>query len=88
MLDLKLPKLDGLEVVRQLKANEESKIIPVVMLTPSGEEQDIVQSHRLGVNSYLVKPLSFEDFSEVVLQVGMYWLLLNQPPESSASEPS
>ena len=78
---MKLPKLDGLEVLRQLKSNEESKTIPVVVLTSSGEDRDIVQSYKLGVNSYIVKPVNFDNFSEAVSQLGLYWLLLNHPPE-------
>jgi two-component system response regulator len=81
LLDLKLPKVDGLEVLRQLKSHEESRTIPVVMMTSSREEQDIVQSYHLGVNSYIVKPVNFDNFSEAVAQLGMYWLLLNQSPE-------
>jgi two-component system, response regulator len=88
LLDLKLPKVDGLEVLRQLKANEESKTIPVVVLTSSGEEQDIVQSYKLGVNSYIVKPVSFDNFSEALSRLGIYWLLLNQPPERPATPPT
>lgn len=83
LLDLKLPKVDGLEILRRLKGDERTNIIPVVVLTSSREERDIVESYRLGVNSYVVKPVNFENFSEAVAQLGLYWLLLNQPPESS-----
>ncbi|MBI1757166.1 MAG: response regulator [Fimbriimonas ginsengisoli] len=81
LLDLKLPRVDGMEVLRRLKADERTKSIPVVVLTSSREEQDIVQTYGLGVNSYIVKPVDFDNFSEAVGQMGLYWLLLNQPPE-------
>ena len=78
LLDLKMPKVDGIEVLRQVKSNDATKTIPVVMLTSSAEERDIVASYSLGVNSYIVKPVDFEQFADTVSQVGMYWVLANQ----------
>ncbi len=80
LLDLKLPKVDGLELLRAMRADPRTKLIPVVVLTTSREESDIVESYRLGVNSYIVKPVDFDKFTEAVKDMGLYWLLLNQPP--------
>jgi CheY-like chemotaxis protein len=80
LLDLKLPKIDGLEIVKRVKSDSRTKIIPVVMLTSSKEQNDVIESYRLGVNSYIVKPVNFEGFAAAVQELGMYWLLLNQPP--------
>ncbi|MCE9554428.1 MAG: response regulator [Planctomycetes bacterium] len=80
LLDLKLPLIDGIEVLRQIKADPRTRMIPVIMLTASGEERDLVESYRLGVNSYIVKPVDFDQFTESVRQLGCYWLLLNQAP--------
>jgi CheY-like chemotaxis protein len=79
-LDIKLPKVDGREVLRRMRADPRTKLIPVVVLTSSKEESDILEAYHLGVNSYVVKPLDFEKFSETVAKLGMYWILLNQAP--------
>ena len=80
LLDLKLPKVDGLEVLKQVKADVRTMGIPVVILTSSKEEQDIIASYKLGVNSYIVKPVQFESFAKAIAEMGMYWMFLNQPP--------
>jgi CheY-like chemotaxis protein len=81
LLDLKLPKVDGLEVLRRLKGDPRTRLIPIVVLTSSKEQRDVVDSYNLGVNSYIVKPVNFERFAEAVRDLGFYWLLLNQPPK-------
>lgn len=80
LLDLKLPFVDGLEVLRRAKSDPRTLSIPIVVLTSSREERDVVESYKLGVNSYIVKPVDFEQFAESIRQIGLYWLLLNEPP--------
>jgi len=83
LLDLKLPKLDGLEVLRRLRADDRGKFVPVVVLTSSDEEQDMLRGYSLGANSYVRKPIDFAQFSEAVRQLGLYWLLLNEVPRGA-----
>lgn len=80
LLDLKLPKVDGLEVLKEVKADERMRLTPVVVLTTSKEERDLIESYRLGVNSYIVKPVDFDKFVDAVKELGLYWLLLNEQP--------
>lgn len=80
LLDLKLPRVDGLEVLRRLREDERTRLLPVVVLTTSSEEQDMLDSYSLGCNSYIRKPVDFVQFSEAIRQLGMYWLLMNEPP--------
>jgi CheY-like chemotaxis protein len=80
LLDLKLPRIDGLEVLRRLREDRNTKFLPVVVLTTSSEEQDLLNSYSLGCNSYICKPVDFVQFSEAIRQLGMYWLLMNEPP--------
>jgi len=83
LLDLKMPKVDGLEVLRQIKADEKLKVIPVVILTSSREEQDLVRSYELGVNAYVVKPIDFQQFIQAVKQLGLFWAVVNEAPNGS-----
>lgn len=83
LLDLKMPKVDGMEVLRQMKADPALKLIPVVMMTSSREEQDLINSYELGVNAYVVKPVNFREFMEAVKNVGVFWGLFNEPPPAA-----
>jgi len=83
LLDLKLPKVDGLEVLREMKTDERLKIVPVVMLTSSREEQDLVRSYQLGVSAYVVKPVDFQSFVDTVKELGLFWAVINEPPPGS-----
>lgn len=81
LLDLKMPKIDGIEVLRKIKSHESTRVIPVVVLTSSREERDILESYKLGVNAYIVKPVDFDKFTKAIAEIGFFWLLLNQPPK-------
>lgn len=81
LLDIKMPKVDGIEVLRQVKADARTRAVPVVVMTSSNEEQDVVESYRLGVNSYIVKPVEFGAFAEVVAKIGLYWVVTNRIPD-------
>ena len=83
LLDLKLPKVDGLEVLQQIKSNEKLKMIPVVVLTSSREERDMVASYKLGVNAYVVKPVDFHEFVNAIKELGIFWAVINEPPPGS-----
>jgi CheY-like chemotaxis protein len=86
LLDLKMPKVDGLEVLRQVRSDSELKAIPIVILTSSREEQDVVESYHLGVNAYVVKPVAFNTFLTVVRQLGLFWVLINEPPPGTVGK--
>jgi len=88
LLDLKLPKVDGLEVLRQLKGDPRTKAIPIVILTASREERDMINGYQLGVNSYIQKPVDFGQFREMIQQLGLYWLVVNQAPPPNAFKPN
>ena len=81
LLDLKMPRVDGIEVLRHIKADERMRVIPVVVMTSSNEERDVMESYRLGANSYIVKPIEFGSFLEVVAKIGLYWVLTNRVPD-------
>ena len=87
LLDLKLPKVDGLEVLQQVKSDEQLRIIPVVVLTSSREEKDMVASYRLGVNAYVVKPVDFHEFVDAIKELGVFWAVINQAPPGSIKKP-
>jgi two-component system, response regulator len=82
LLDLKMPKVDGIEVLRKIKSDPRKKVIPVVVLTSSKEERDIIESYKLGVNAYIVKPVDFDKFAKAISEIGFFWLLLNEPPKT------
>lgn len=84
LLDLKLPKVDGLEVLRTIKSDENLKLLPVVVLTSSREERDMIDTYRLGVNAYVVKPVNFHDFMDAVKELGVFWALINEPPPAGS----
>jgi CheY-like chemotaxis protein len=86
LLDLKLPKVDGLEVLKQVKSNEKLRMIPVVVLTSSNEEKDLVASYRLGVNAYVVKPVHFHEFANAIRELGVFWAVINEPPPGSVKK--
>jgi CheY-like chemotaxis protein len=86
LLDLKMPKVDGLEVLREIKSDPELKAIPVVMLTSSREERDLVMSYHLGVNAYVVKPVNFQEFVDAVKELGVFWAIINEPPPESVKK--
>ncbi len=86
LLDLKLPKIDGLEVLHQIKSDEKLRVIPVVVLTSSSEEKDMVSSYRLGVNAYVVKPVDFHEFVNAIRELGVFWAVINEPPPGSAKK--
>ena len=86
LLDLKLPKVDGLEVLKQIKSDEKLKLIPVVVLTSSHEEKDMVSSYKLGVNAYVVKPVDFHEFVNAVKELGVFWAVINEPPPGSVKK--
>jgi len=88
LLDLKLPKVDGLEVLKQIKSDERLKMIPVVVLTSSHEEKDMMRSYKLGVNAYVVKPVDFHEFVNAVKELGAFWAVINEPPPGSIKKPS